>query len=332
MAMVFLQFFKHRSQAAVNPLQPGLTKLSLIFFMLIVASDAFAYQRILLVQSSTEPVYLQFAHAVREQLKSLNIKTEVQIITADEFSSNPPTAEMKIDYIIAAGIRASQLVAKLNSKKPRLLALIPTSYYESHIKTNKTHCQPGICSVILLDQPLERQLQLIHLALPQNKRVLVIASSPTNSLTTQLTRISHPLGIKINYMKVISDESLISQLTQELPAIDLVLALPDPSIYNKNTARPLILATYKHSVPIFAYSQAFIDAGATLGIYTLPDQFAQQCIELIAENQSSTTSHWPLTAKPKYYTIGINSAVAESLGINLPSIQYLRDQLDHTQQ
>ncbi len=318
MAIAFPQFFRHHCK----------TTSGLILSLCFVTGTVLAQQRILLIQSSTEPVYAQFTQAMREQVKSLKIQTELQVVTADEFSINTSSSAIKVDYFIAAGVRASQLLAGLSSKKPQLMALIPASLNESHIKTNKIRCQTGICSVILLDQPIERQLQLLRLALPQHKKILVINSPHSTPMTAQLTRISHQLGMKLNYLKIISDESLIGQLTQELPDNDIVLALPDPSIYNRNTARPILLATYKYGVPIFAYSQSFIDAGASLGIYTTPEQFAWQCIDLIAESQAQPGIHWPPEAQPKYYTIGINSAVVESLGIKIPAVQYLHDQLE----
>lgn len=331
MAKSFRQICHPPNKTGGNRLPLKLVKTGLIVALLLMVNEVIAQQRILLVQSSAEPVYQQFAQAVREKINTLKEKPELQIITVDEFSQQPIPPDVRADYLIAAGIRASQFVAGLNSKKPQLLALIPTTFYESHIKTHKIRCLPGLCSVILLDQPIERQLKLLHMALPEHRRVLFLSSPQTSALLPQLIRLSLPLGINIQHIPITSDKSLIQQLTGEMTAGDVVLALPDPNTYNRDTARPLLLATYKYGVPLVAYSPAFIDAGAALGIYTTPEQFARQCVELIAKNPLPATTVWPMATPPKYYTIAINSAVVESLGIKIPAVAYLYDQLEREQ-
>jgi ABC-type uncharacterized transport system substrate-binding protein len=86
----------------------------------------------------------------------------------------------------------------------------------------------------------------------------------------------------------------------------------------------VLLASYYHNTPIVAYSSSFVRAGALAGIYSTPQDIARQAQEIISSNTKLTAG---TMINPKYFTIEINTSVAQSLGITIPDQKTINDVL-----
>lgn len=285
-------------------------------------------QNIVLVQSNNDQVYAQFTQSFRDTLSAANPALNLILRDADNFTGKEtPDSKAGASIYVAVGTRAAQSLAMLPEDTPRLLALIPAEFYESTIRTDLYKCPPPACRVLLLDQPIERQLALIRTALPGHKRVLVLAQSRTRSTATRLEPIAQAYGLTVRRLVLEHDSTMIQQLQLSLTDADVLLAIPDAAVYNRNTARPILLASYKANIPVVAYSSAFVDAGAALGVYTTPQQFGQHCAELAADLAAGRNKSLRGVLAPRYFTIRANHSVLESMNLHVPSIEYLHKAL-----
>ena len=291
-----------------------------------------AAQRILLVQSSASGVYQQFANVLEEQIYRKTHDVSIDIVDYKDLNEREFGKNQKnVDIYIAIGINAAEAVVKINNNTPKIFSLIPDSLYEERLIKITKACPQKTCLVLTLDQPFKRQLKILRLALPHAKNILIPKSSDTLQDNSSHAAIAKSLGISIHYLMIHSNDTLIDQLKETLPNSDVVLALPNNSIYNSITARPILLITYKNSVPIFAYSQSFVDAGAVIGVYSTPAQYAEHAAELVLKELSGSRGEYPQMQPPKYFTIGINRSVAESLNLQLPDIESLYLQLEKSE-
>lgn len=96
----------------------------------------------------------------------------------------------------------------------------------------------------------------------------------------------------------------------------VLLALPDPIAHTAGTVPPLLLITYRTGIPVIAYSESYLRAGAAAVLYSTPDQIAQQVVEIVGAFRSGKGLPPPQYAK--YFSVGINQSVARSLGLSLP--------------
>lgn len=119
---------------------------------------------------------------------------------------------------------------------------------------------------------------------------------------------------------------MIPALDRLLQRSNLLLALPDPLTHNRNTVLPVLLTTYRARVPVLAYSEAYQQAGAVLALYSTVPQIVAQVIETLRQLQDGKVL---LNAQlsPRYFTVGINTSVARSLGLNLPAANELQEKL-----
>ena len=107
----------------------------------------------------------------------------------------------------------------------------------------------------------------------------------------------------------------------------MLLALPDPLAFNRNTAQSLFLTSYRYRDPVLGYSRSMTRAGALLSLHSSPAQIGRQTAEWVTHALITVPVHLPAPAYPAYFSISINEQVARSLGFTLPSAAELEKRL-----
>ena len=112
------------------------------------------------------------------------------------------------------------------------------------------------------------------------------------------------------------------QLTASLKAlnhsVDVLLTLPDPIVYNKNTIRGFLLLAYRNKLPIIGFSKAYVKAGAIAAIYSKPEQISKQVLSIV-DGFLSNNAFEHNNYYPDDFSIALNKNIARSLGIKLAS-------------
>lgn len=180
-------------------------------------------------------------------------------------------------------------------------------------------------SVILLDQPAERWASLVQLAFPGRQSYGAPVGPTSRSVLPALQRRLGERQLALTEEAVTSSDDLVGAVERLLSRVSVLIALPDPVVHNRNTIQPLLLTTYRAGVPVVAYSESYLQAGAVLALYSTPPQIVAQVVETIRQLREGRA---PLPIQqPRYFTVGVNSTVARSLGLKLPSGVELKDRL-----
>jgi ABC-type uncharacterized transport system substrate-binding protein len=130
---------------------------------------------------------------------------------------------------------------------------------------------------------------------------------------------------------VISDYiNIIDALNSSLTNSNVLLALPDASVYNAKTIKSILLTTYRHRVPLIGFSESFVRAGALAAISSSTAQLGKQIAELIIKHYSNNkiNNHY---LYPEYFDVVINKDVAKSLGITIPDGSLLTEELKNNE-
>jgi putative ABC transport system substrate-binding protein len=220
---------------------------------------------------------------------------------------------------IAVGVRAAESVAALPVRTPVLAVLVPRTWYVKSGRARLADSGRRGASAIYLDQPFERQAQLIRLAFPEARRVGVLLSTEQAGLATELDDALRAQQLDL-VLGTLSDEArLIAPLETVLSGADVLLAETDPLVYNRNTAQSLFLTSYRYRVPVLGYSRSLTRAGALVSLHSSPAQIGRQAAETViaALQGGSVRLPLPLPAYPAYFSISINEQVARSLGYTL---------------
>ena len=196
---------------------------------------------------------------------------------------------------------------------PVLAALLPQSAWRSGAAG-----LPRGSSAIWLDQPVDRYVELTRQALPQRRRLGLLLGPTSVGLEPVLDRATLARGltaVKANVDAPATD--LFPALQGVLQNCDMLLALPDPTLYNAESLQNILIATYRQRVPMLSYTAAHARAGATLALHTPLEEVAAQLVRAL--RQFSTQGSLPAPEGPQGFSVVVNEQVARSLSLDLRS-------------
>jgi len=233
------------------------------------------------------------------------------------------------DLVVPVGVRAAALALRAAGNIPTLSLLVPYDSYFTLLENASpaTPQEPSLRSAIFLDQPFERQLDLLRLLLPKASRVGTLAGPNSSRRIAELQRLSAQRGLQLTIEPVKSGDNPVAALARLLDRSEVLLALPDQSIFNRASLQAILLTTYRSDVPVLGFSRAYVNAGAFAAVHSSARQIGEQAGEWIAA--LANADHWRLGTPryPDYYSLTVNTRVAQSLGIKVTDEVSLLEQL-----
>ena len=275
--------------------------------------------KVWVVLSDNSAPYQSFAYALN---KSLPASIQIAVLEhPEQLSQDVPQA----DLIVAVGTKATEL-ASTQTSIPLLAVMIPRAGFEellARVFPNKT---TRSTSVIYLDQPWARRINFLRAALPDRRRIGLLHSPDTHFDVARLRQVVVQRGGLLVAQPVNSAEELFPKLESLLTNSDVLFAIPDNMIYSSSTIRNILLASYRHGIPLFGLSLAYVNAGALGAIFSTPEQLAAQARSAVIS--FARNGQLPEPQFPADFTIAVNQQVAHSLEIALPSPDAIRNQMD----
>jgi hypothetical protein len=169
---------------------------------------------------------------------------------------------------------------------------------------------PARLSLLWSDPPLDRQLRLTRILLPQVKRIGVLYDNHSEFLLKELRQAAHPLGLE-----VITERWDNTQDSRPLQTLlnksDVLLGLDDPDLYNSKTAKNLLLSSYARQLALIGPNAGFVRAGSLASSYS--DQ--SDWLVILDRLLDQPPATWPRTYYPPRFKVSSNPQVARSLGI-----------------
>jgi putative ABC transport system substrate-binding protein len=227
--------------------------------------------------------------------------------------------------LIAVGVQAFNELSKLETKLPIFGVFVPQLSYEAIWAESKRNQHKF--SAILLDQPVERQIALLRIMLPAAERIGVLYGPSSRQFGGALQQSAREHGLELIEKELDQSADLMPKLKQVLENSQVLLAIPDPSVYSRETAQTILLTSYRYQKPVIGFSQAYVRAGALAAIYSSPSQIARQTAEIILQSQDG----FPAPRFPKYFSVDINHQVARSLSIDLSDGNALTEEIIRTE-
>ena len=282
-----------------------------LIFGLSAIKFAYAYTGVTILMASQTPANTEFVDNFRINLaNSKNNGLRVNVVVMQE-SDEFEVAENS-ELVIALGVKALEAASLLKHTTPVLGIYTPLPVFNQLLANSKREL--GNFSAIVLDQPYWRQLSLIKTVLPEAKKVGVLLGSASSQYLEVLREEADELGLTLMDENVSNEADLIPKLKKLLDNSDAMLAIPDRSIYSRETAESILLTSYRHQKPMFGYSQSYVKAGALASVYSSTKQLAKQAVEIAIKSQAAS-NQLPSPQIPKYFSVAVNLQVAHSLNI-----------------
>jgi len=284
-----------------------------------------------LIPSRDNGAYQHVIDAIVARIDEQSQRTIVlKTISLDDFKQHSTKIDQTSDLLIPIGIRATEHVIRQADNSPILATLVPRSSFNDGLKKRAAEIPsppPRNIGAILLDQPISRQLNLTRLLFGNVKRIGIPLGPDSQSLQHEIERTARRLKLSFEIENIDSAENLMHRLSGLLDRSDVLLALPDPAIFNRHNVRYILLSTYRKRIPVIGFSQSYVKAGALAATYSSPEQIGKQTAEMIIALQKKPAREFPAAVQPKYFSVVINKQVARSFGYTDLSAEKLARQI-----
>jgi putative tryptophan/tyrosine transport system substrate-binding protein len=274
------------------------------FALLLTLTPAAWAGSIALVLSESSGPYAEFAASLNDALAD----SEWKILNVSKSASGA----LPGDLIVSAGSDALRKVLASPGATPILATLLTRHNFEKILaESGRSHSR---VSAIFLDQPPPRKVAFLRQLLPQNKKIGMLISSETQGQLSQYRQAFKNAGLTLESEATRDPDNLLPALNTLLSRGNVLLAIPDGTIYNRDNIKAILVTSYRHQRPVIAFSAPFVTAGALAAIFTTPAQIARQTAELISKVGTSL----PPPMLPSQFSIAINQNVAAALGLSIP--------------
>lgn len=232
-----------------------------------------------------------------------NIPSSIPVTAYNMSSAKHALKDQQIPenaIVISMGIDSFGLLEKLENQNMLALLISEHRYQQSSIALKER------ASAIFINQPMRRITNVIEQLFKDVERIGIILSKEW----PEKIDINHsPVNFLISRTENQAD--ITRHFRETSVSSDLIIALPDPQIYNRRNIKNILLTTYKFKTPLIGYSEELSKAGALISIYTPGDLLGYEAAEWLNNDQKKFSSF------SRYFTVKLNENVAQSLGKNL---------------
>ena len=273
----------------------------------------------LLVLSDGSPAYRATAERIGEVIRAARPSLVVRVAEIAEAASAP------IDdttLVVAIGTQAARQMSQFASLKRLICTLLTRSTYFD-LPPPAAGAQR---SAVFIDQPAYRQLQLIRAALPDRTRLAIVHGAASSDAVDRFAEVARRENMTLVSTRVADAQQLYDALRDVLDENTVLVAVPDPVVYNNYTIQNVLLTAYRSRVPVVAFSPAYVRAGAIAAVYSSPQQIGEQVGRMVLSFIDAPAL--PPPADPRYFSVATNPHVARSLSIELPAAAQLETRLE----
>lgn len=171
----------------------------------------------------------------------------------------------------------------------------------------------GISAYLEVELPFKAILAEIRTVLPQYRRVGIIRSPAAAPAGDVLELAARKEGYSALVLVSDGPANLLRAVKSLKDKVDFLLCLPDASLYNSVTIKPLLLAALEDRLPVIGFSPGFVQAGAAAGVYPDYYEIGRQTGELVLRALRGETRS--IGETPRKARTAVNERVARLLGI-----------------
>ena len=165
----------------------------------------------------------------------------------------------------------------------------------------------------------ERQLQAIKEIFPNARRVgLIYDPRNTASLIDRAVQYASAHSIEIIAKKADSTRDVLPLLEELKSNIDVFIMLPDVTVTNRETIDSMLLFSFRNRVPIFTFSEKYVEMGALAALIVNPFDLGAQTGEIVRKRLEGRSQGGLTRAYARQQVLLINPKIAQKLGIVIP--------------
>jgi len=157
------------------------------------------------------------------------------------------------------------------------------------------------------------QMQLIAALFERRVTVGILLSEASAYLERPLRQAAQAAGLDAQLLLTSAGQDPVRAINN-LTSVNVLLAVPDGTLYTPDALRAVLESTYRRGLPVIGFSAATVAAGTLACAHADLDDMAADLLDLL-DGLPSSGSPLPEARYPKYWRVAINDNVARSLGL-----------------
>lgn len=296
---------------------------SVFSLALLLGTLAQAAGQVAILKSDELPVYdapiESFRAAVGQPVTIHQLKGDkerARRIAAD-LSADPPIA------VLALGAKAAWIAQN------DLPNTIPVVY--AQVRDPDRYGLDGVhLTGVRMEMPPAMVLAQFRLLAPdvQSIAILVSASNKDPAIAEAIAA-AKAVGLTVKAQRVTSERDARRTAAQIAARTDAIWLLPDPVVLTPGTFQFVRQQAVRNRIPLLAYSEALVDAGALLCVAPDPEAIGVQAAELVLRILAENVTPGVIEpVAPRQARVVLNADVQESIGLRIDPM--LLDFVDQT--
>jgi putative ABC transport system substrate-binding protein len=288
--------------------------LAAVFWVGTWAPPCAAAERIVVLASRDAPPYAQAIGGFRDYLKERGVDTDLRV---EGLEGDPKKARDVVGDVLQEGATLIFTLGSLATRSacdqirdtPIVAGLI--------LNTGELNAAANVTGVAL-EFPLETELEWLQRFLPGRERVGVLFNAEENGAKVERAgRLASQVGLDLVALEVNRPQDLPGVLKGLSRRVDVLWGMPDQVVFSRQTAKAILLFSFRNRIPFVGLSRAWVKAGALYALERDYRDLGAQCGELACQLLQGEPMRSLSPATPRTVTYVLNRKTMRHLKLEI---------------
>jgi len=289
--------------------------LLLCLIVLPVADCLAAEPVVVVLGAQTKTPYRQFVEGFKQYLSKQEPAVKFVDIPLDKETQSTErlsdvVQQNDVALVLTLGSKALRAAVQQDVERPVIAGLT---------KDNSELEKDSSASGVVLDYGAETQLQWINRILPEARTVGVLYNpDKSGHRIAAAKKAAGKLRLKLVAREVNSPKELPVAMDALFRSVDVLWGMTDPVVLSRQTAKAVLLTSFRSQIPFVAPSPVWVKAGALYSLdWDYRDVGAQSGEMALSVLRGRKLSAMPVQA-PRKVRYSLNTRTAEHMNLKLP--------------
>lgn len=237
----------------------------------------------------------------------------VRVLSTDADLAGPE-ARLAVWATVTLGPAALRRALAADLKGPVIALFTSSQQYRRISSEARRTSSAGGLTAIHAEASSQAQLQLVAALFQRRVTVGVLLSQESAYVERALREAAVATGLDLLIEQADPAADAVRSLNR-LVGSQVLLAVPDATLYTADTLRFVLESTYRRGLPVVGFSPATVAAGTLACAYSSVDDIVADVAELLGGLGAAGHGPLPEPRFPRYWRVAVNDKVARSLGI-----------------